>query len=191
MCSSDLHGYKPYKVSQVLSRRFGDCKDKASLMQAMLKVAGVDGAAPALEWVNELAMGTGGNVNSIDLDAAGNPYVSLDFRGATTRFAAARFSPAGALTWAKQWDPNNAGDNNNTYVVRVAGDQVLVGGRIAFQPFDTQFGEGFVMNLTTDGAWKWGSFYYTGKGTEEICEHRVKGFALAGDELLVDRKSVV
>jgi len=37
-----IHGYKPYRVDRVLSRRFGDCKDKASLIVAMLKVAGVD-----------------------------------------------------------------------------------------------------------------------------------------------------
>ncbi len=37
-----IHGYKPYRVDRVLSRRFGDCKDKASLMTAMLKVGGID-----------------------------------------------------------------------------------------------------------------------------------------------------
>ncbi len=37
-----IHGYKPYCVSQVLARRFGDCKDKASLLVAMLKLAGVE-----------------------------------------------------------------------------------------------------------------------------------------------------
>lgn len=36
-----IHGYKPYRVDRVLARRFGDCKDKASLIHAMLKVAGV------------------------------------------------------------------------------------------------------------------------------------------------------
>ncbi len=36
-----IHGYKPYRVTQVLSRRFGDCKDKASLMLALLRVVGV------------------------------------------------------------------------------------------------------------------------------------------------------
>jgi len=34
--------YKPYPVSQVYSRHFGDCKDKASLMIALLKAAGID-----------------------------------------------------------------------------------------------------------------------------------------------------
>ncbi|MBL9038102.1 MAG: DUF3857 domain-containing protein [Archangium sp.] len=37
-----IHGYKPYRVDRVLSRRFGDCKDKAALLVAMLKVANVD-----------------------------------------------------------------------------------------------------------------------------------------------------
>jgi tetratricopeptide (TPR) repeat protein/transglutaminase-like putative cysteine protease len=37
-----IHGYKPYPVEQVLARRFGDCKDKASLMHALLEAAGID-----------------------------------------------------------------------------------------------------------------------------------------------------
>ncbi len=37
-----IHGFKPYKVTQVLTRRFGDCKDKASLLYAMLREAGID-----------------------------------------------------------------------------------------------------------------------------------------------------
>src|SRR5512140_2577485 len=36
-----IHGYKPYRVDRVLARRFGACKDKASLIHAMLGVAGV------------------------------------------------------------------------------------------------------------------------------------------------------
>jgi tetratricopeptide (TPR) repeat protein len=32
-----IHGYKPYRVTQVFARKFGDCKDKASLLVAMLK----------------------------------------------------------------------------------------------------------------------------------------------------------
>jgi transglutaminase-like putative cysteine protease len=37
-----IHGYKPYKVTQILSRRFGDCKDKASLLSALLREVGVE-----------------------------------------------------------------------------------------------------------------------------------------------------
>ncbi|MCS6856562.1 MAG: DUF3857 domain-containing protein [Sandaracinaceae bacterium] len=37
-----IHGYKPYRVTQVVERGFGDCKDKASLLYVMLKEAGID-----------------------------------------------------------------------------------------------------------------------------------------------------
>lgn len=37
-----IHGYKPYKVSQIFQRKFGDCKDKASLLKVMLKEVGID-----------------------------------------------------------------------------------------------------------------------------------------------------
>ena len=37
-----IHGFKPYKVSTILERSFGDCKDKASLMHAMLDALGIE-----------------------------------------------------------------------------------------------------------------------------------------------------
>ena len=37
-----IHGHKPYPVSQVFERRFGDCKDKASLLKVMLEEAGIE-----------------------------------------------------------------------------------------------------------------------------------------------------
>jgi tetratricopeptide (TPR) repeat protein/transglutaminase-like putative cysteine protease len=37
-----IHGYKPYKVTQVMARRFGDCKDKASLLHVLLREAGIE-----------------------------------------------------------------------------------------------------------------------------------------------------
>ncbi len=37
-----IHGYKPYPVPLIVSRGFGDCKDKASLLVAMFKEAGID-----------------------------------------------------------------------------------------------------------------------------------------------------
>lgn len=37
-----IHGYKPYRVTEIVRRGFGDCKDKASLMFAMMREAGVD-----------------------------------------------------------------------------------------------------------------------------------------------------
>jgi hypothetical protein len=37
-----IHGYKPYRAPLVVSRGFGDCKDKASLLITMLREAGVE-----------------------------------------------------------------------------------------------------------------------------------------------------
>ncbi len=35
-------GYKPHYATDVFSKQYGDCKDKANLMRAMLKQAGID-----------------------------------------------------------------------------------------------------------------------------------------------------
>jgi tetratricopeptide (TPR) repeat protein len=36
-----IHGFKPYRTTDVFDRRFGDCKDKASLLKVMLAEAGI------------------------------------------------------------------------------------------------------------------------------------------------------
>ncbi len=38
-----INGYKPHKAGEVLRNRYGDCKDHATLLVAMLKVIGVKG----------------------------------------------------------------------------------------------------------------------------------------------------
>lgn len=157
----------------------------------LLRVTGCNTADPKLAWVRKLDMGIGSNINSLAIDpASGDVLASLDRRGATTQFSVARVTAAGDVLWAKTWDDQNSGDNNNTYVVRVNGGEVLVGGRIAFTPFDTQYGEGFLLGLDlADGAYKFGSFYYTGKGAEEMTEHRVKGIATELGQLRVAAQS--
>ncbi len=37
-----IHGWKPYRVTQVFQRKFGDCKDKASLIVALLGEVGIE-----------------------------------------------------------------------------------------------------------------------------------------------------
>ena len=37
-----INSFKPYPVETILSRRFGDCKDKASLLHALLESLGID-----------------------------------------------------------------------------------------------------------------------------------------------------
>lgn len=37
-----IHGYKPYRTDQVWTRRFGDCKDQATLLTSLLGLAGIE-----------------------------------------------------------------------------------------------------------------------------------------------------
>lgn len=37
-----VHGYKPYNAEAIFTRRFGDCKDKATLINVMAKEAGIE-----------------------------------------------------------------------------------------------------------------------------------------------------
>lgn len=43
-----IHGYKPYRSDHVWERRFGDCKDKATLLSALLAEAGLTGEVTLL-----------------------------------------------------------------------------------------------------------------------------------------------
>ncbi len=38
-----IHGFKPYKVAEVVQRGYGDCKDKASLLIALMRAVGIKG----------------------------------------------------------------------------------------------------------------------------------------------------
>jgi len=47
-----VHGFKPYNASKVFARRFGDCKDKATLLSVMMDRAGVE-AHPVLIFADQ------------------------------------------------------------------------------------------------------------------------------------------
>lgn len=149
----------------------------------LLKVVGVEDAEPSLAWARTVDLGTGGNINSLDVDADGNVYAALDRRGATTYFSVGKYGTDGKLAWAKTYSGGN-GDKSNINVVRVQGTDVYIAGRIATPNFDSQYGDGLVAKLATaDGALGWAAFHYSGKGPDEIAEHRVKGLAVRDGSL--------
>lgn len=45
-------GYRPHSSTEVFAKSYGDCKDKANLMRAMLKVLGID-AIPVSIWAGD------------------------------------------------------------------------------------------------------------------------------------------
>ncbi len=53
-----IHGYKPYPSPLVVSRGFGDCKDKATLLYVMLREAGVDAAIALVRTRNSGEIGS-------------------------------------------------------------------------------------------------------------------------------------
>jgi len=150
------------------------------------RISGVDGGSPSVDWVNvNESVDFGSNFRHCDVDSSGNVYLALDRGGLPSWFTAVSYDGSGGLRWANTFDEGNAGDSNNAWVTRVSGDTVYFGGRID-QGFDTVQGEGFVVAANTaDGSYDWGTFYYTGKGNEEIAYHRVQGLEVGPDGSLL------
>lgn len=160
----------------------GGLKAKVSML---IKFTNADTKEPKVAWVKELATGWGSNVNCLDVDAAGNVYASLDRRGAKTFFSFLKLSPDGSLLWGKTYD-GGSNKNNNCAFVKVVGDALYAGGRTGQSWYDAQMGDGKLIKVAPqDGKEIWSTFYFTGKGPDEMGEHRVKGIAVRGNTLHV------
>ncbi|MBL8718018.1 MAG: hypothetical protein JNL79_18710 [Myxococcales bacterium] len=150
----------------------------------LVRLTGLQGATPAIAGAWSLGAGVGSKINSISLASNGDAIVSLWTGGAQRKFVAARLKTDGTLAWAKTWDSGTFGDLNNAHVVRLRGTTVFVGGNIAVQAADTTHGDGFVLGLdATTGAYKLGALYYSGKNTDLIAKHMVKGFVFQGTDV--------
>jgi hypothetical protein len=89
------------------------------------------------------------------------------------------------LLWAKTYNGGSPSDASNIHLVKVVGTDVYLGGRIAQSNFDAQMGDGLLLKLKDDGALAWSMFHFSGKGPDELAEHRVKGVAISGNTLWV------
>lgn len=148
-----------------------------------------DKGTPTIDWIQQLGLGKGSNINSIDTDADGNAYLSMDRRGAATAFSVGKMDSTGKLLWTKTW-VGNGGDRENTAFARVYGSTVLVGGRMGIPNYDTTQGDGALLALATaDGATLWSMFHFSGKGPDEIVDHRVKGASIVGKTLTIVTQS--
>lgn len=151
----------------------------------LARLNGAQSDEPSLEWLKNVNMGVGSNINGIDVDESGDAFLSLDRRGGFTFFSVARVDTSGKMVWGKTF-PGNDGDKSNTNLVKVMGDSVYAGGRIGLGEYDAQMGDGILLKLgKADGSLDWGTFHFSGKGPDELAEHRVKGVAMMGDSLYV------
>ncbi|HIA00403.1 MAG TPA: hypothetical protein EYN06_02045 [Myxococcales bacterium] len=146
----------------------------------LMKVSQASTNAPNVEWASRPALGTGGNINSMDVDSDGNLYVAFDMRGAATHYVFGKITSDGNVEWAQEYMGTN-GDNNNIHVVRFIDGKVVTGGRIGPSLLDAQMGDGCMTGASSDGGNLWAMEYFTGKGPDEMTEHRVKGLALTGN----------
>lgn len=149
----------------------------------ILHFKNADTAKPELEWSKQIGLGKGSGLTDMDVDADGNAYVAMDVRGAATSFMLGKVDLTGKLVWTKHW-VGNGGDRENIAFVRVFGTTVIAGGRMGVPTYDTAQGDGALLGLaTSDGAKLWSALHYSGKGPDEISEHRVKGASLIGKTL--------
>jgi hypothetical protein len=133
-----IHGWKPYPVTEVHRRRYGDCKDKASLLVVLLREAGIDahlalvrtsnlgheGESPpsmwtfnhAIAWVPRLDLfldGTAERSGWRELPAMDQGALALIVDGEKSRLATIPVQPA---------DTNL---NTSDYVLRLTDDGAL------------------------------------------------------------------
>ncbi len=134
----------------------------------------VSGNAPTAAWIRPMGPGLS-NIHGLALDGNGL-LAAFDVRGATTYFTGARIATSdGSIVWSRTWDGSGSATNRSLSVA-VHGGQAIFSGRVGFQPFDTTRGDGFLLALDpTTGGYEWGSFYYGGKGNEEIMNTLVTG----------------
>ncbi|MEJ2664599.1 MAG: hypothetical protein P8107_11250 [Spirochaetia bacterium] len=157
----------------------------AAKISLLIKFANAAAGKPTVAWVKTYETGWGSSINCLDVDAAGSVYASLDRRGARTYFSFMKLDPKGDVVWGKTYN-GGSNKNNNCAVVKVAGDVLFVGGRTGQSWYDAQMGDANLLKVSTaDGTELWSAFYYSGKGPDELAEHRVKGFALLGNTLYV------
>ncbi len=157
----------------------------AAKVSLLIKLKNIYSDAPKTAWVKTLSTGWGSNINCIDIDTEGNIYTSVDRRGAKTDFSFLKISPQGELIWGKTYG-GGSNKNNNCSFIKVVGDKLYTGGRTGQSWYDAQMGDGVLIKASAvDGKEIWSSFYFTGKGPDEIGEHRIKGIAVGDNSLYV------
>ncbi|HDQ16464.1 MAG TPA: hypothetical protein ENN45_05340 [Bacteroidetes bacterium] len=150
----------------------------------LAKISGINSTNPNLEWVKNAGLSYGARINHLDVDNSGI-YISCDIRGVTTYFQVMKVNSDGNLVWAKIF-PSYANDRNNTHIVKISGDNLFVGGRIAQDNLDKQNGDGMLMKISkSNDSLLWHGIYFTGIGLEKAAEHRIKEIAIIGEHVYI------
>ncbi|MGE0709525.1 MAG: DUF3857 domain-containing protein [Planctomycetota bacterium] len=149
-----VHGFKPYNATKIFARRFGDCKDKATLIDALLSCVGIK-AHPVLIFGED---GRGAEDLSLPLMSHFNHCISwVDWKGGVFLDGTAEWHPYGTLPTM----------DYGARVVVIAPDRALLK-EIPFRgPEANQIQERHEVRLQPDGSGKVTSTLQ-GTGTFEV-----------------------
>lgn len=143
-----VHGFRPYRTSEIFERRFGDCKDTASLINVMLEAAGIEAHivlvrtrdlgriaetpaslavfnhaiayVPALDLYLDGTAGFSGSSELPDMDQGASAAIIVDGQGA--RFVTIPYSDASANLSAVDAEIDLSGANaTGTHTQRMTG----------------------------------------------------------------------
>lgn len=141
-------------------------------------------SSPEVVFIKYLNSFYGSRISSIDIDDSG-VYFSLYVTGVQTGLFVFKTSKEGNLLWCKLFN-YIYNDRNNTHIVKVIGNYIYIGGRIGIEPFDKDSGDAILLKLNkTNGECVQSILYYTGKDSNNICEHRIKGIGITSDNKMV------
>lgn|GEM_PF-2293452 len=146
-------------------------------------LSGLDSNSLTLDWNRRIDIGfTGTKVRSLTM--ADGALCGLG-RGTSTQnmFHMFCLDDEGNTQWNRQLG-NLPSSRTRSQVITYADGALYAGGAIAVSGLSS-FGEGLLLRATPSGDLDWSAIYYTGKGTEEIGFHSVKGITLQGDQLHV------
>jgi hypothetical protein len=144
----------------------------------------------ALGWVKEIPLETrGSTVCDIDIDAKGDLYLAGDIHGASNWLEVVKVSGEGQFIWSRRYNHGVRNDKNHTRLVRVFGDKLLVGGKVALggtnTEADTFFGDGALLILSLDGKLLLERYYFTGTQQSVLAQETIVGAGISGNDLIL------
>lgn len=137
------------------------------------------------EWTKKVGLGTASRITDIDLDASGNLYLAVDYRGVSTFIGVMKMDSNGNLSWSKKFQ-GVANDRNNVSCLRVINNTIYVGGRGSFTNYDeSSWGDGCLLKLDVNGNLLSQYNFFTAEVSDDRCGERIEAILPYGSSVLL------
>ena len=139
-------------------------------------------AGEVFEWQEKIDVGTTNRFTDIDLDASGNIYLAVDFRGVSTYLGVLKLDNQGNFIWGNKYQ-GESNDRNNVSCIRIINDKLYVGGRGSYTNYDVgQFGDATFLQLDLNGSLEKAYNYYS---KDYTTGERIEAFHYYNGNLIV------